>query len=76
MGDILDTPSDKPTQAEIKEAWKICFDQRKASTSLLQRRMKINYAKAYRIIDHLEEIGAVEMFNPRRPRKVLQAPKG
>lgn len=74
MKSILDKPSDVPTQAEINEAWKICFDLGKAGTSLLQRRMKINYAKAFRIIDHLEEIGAIEMFNPKRPRKVLLAP--
>ncbi len=42
-----------------------------ASTSLLQRRLKIGYARAARIIDEMEERGIVGPYEGANPRKVL-----
>ena len=42
-----------------------------ASTSLLQRRLKLGYARAARVIDQLEERGIVGPFEGARPRQVL-----
>ena len=42
-----------------------------ASTSLLQRRLKLGYARAARIVDQLEERGVVGPFEGAKPRKVL-----
>ncbi|MFV0401174.1 MAG: DNA translocase FtsK [Oscillospiraceae bacterium] len=42
-----------------------------ASTSLLQRRLKLGYARAARIIDQLEEKGIVGPFEGSKPRQVL-----
>lgn len=44
---------------------------RKASTSLLQRRMKIGYSKAARIMDEMEERGIIGPADGSRPREVL-----
>ncbi len=42
-----------------------------ASTSLLQRRLKLGYARAARIIDQLEQKGVVGPFEGSKPRQVL-----
>ena len=42
-----------------------------ASTSLIQRRLRLGYGRAARIIDELENIGIVGPPNGSRPRKVL-----
>jgi len=55
----------------IKEACKIIIETGKASTSLLQRKLKIGYARAARILDILEEKGIVGPQEGTKPRKVL-----
>jgi DNA segregation ATPase FtsK/SpoIIIE, S-DNA-T family len=43
---------------------------RKASASLLQRRLRIGYARAARLLDLMEEGGIVGPANGARPREV------
>lgn len=59
------------TADEIAKATSIIRMENKASTSLLQRRMNIGYAKAAKIIDALEEQGVVGHYNGSQPREVL-----
>jgi S-DNA-T family DNA segregation ATPase FtsK/SpoIIIE len=55
------------------EAKKVVIEARKASASLLQRRLRIGYARAARLIDILEEKGLVGPADGAKPREVYGA---
>jgi S-DNA-T family DNA segregation ATPase FtsK/SpoIIIE len=54
-----------------KDALRVVIDSGKASTSLLQRRLRIGYARAARIIEQMEEQGVIGAADGSRPRDVL-----
>ena len=54
-----------------KDALRVVIESRKASTSLLQRRLRIGYARAARIIEEMEEQGVIGPADGSRPRDVL-----
>ncbi len=49
----------------------VVIENRKASTSLLQRRLRIGYGRAARLIETMEEQGIVGQADGSRPREVL-----
>ena len=53
-----------------EEAVKVVFEARKASASLLQRRLKIGYARAARLLDIMEEKGIIGPADGAKPREV------
>ena len=55
----------------IDEAIKVIINENTASVSMLQRKLKIGYARAGRIIDQLEQRGVVGGYEGSKPRKVL-----
>ena len=55
----------------FEEAKRIVIDRQSASVSLLQRKLKVGYARAGRIIDQLERTGVVSKFRGSKPREVL-----
>ncbi len=57
--------------ALLEEALKICVEAGQASTSLLQRKLRIGYARAGRYIDELEQLGYVGPYQGSKPRQVL-----
>jgi S-DNA-T family DNA segregation ATPase FtsK/SpoIIIE len=59
----------------FKSAVKIVLEAGKASTSLLQRRLKIGYARAARLLDLMEEKGIVGPQEGSKPRKILISPE-
>jgi len=69
---------EKETQFEIfseedplyEEAKKVVIEARKASATLLQRRLRIGYARAARLIDILEKRGMIGPANGAKPREV------
>ena len=63
-------PSDDQ-DALFNEARDIILDADKASASFLQRRMKIGYARAARILDELEAAGVIGPANGAKPREIL-----
>jgi len=70
-----DSPSDgsDPDEDMITAATLLVRQENKASVSLLQRRLKIGYSKAARLMDMLEERGVVGKYNGSEPREVLPA---
>lgn len=54
-----------------RDAVQVVIDNRKASTSLLQRRLRIGYGRAARLIETMEEQGIVGAADGSRPREVL-----
>lgn len=54
-----------------KDALRVVIESRKASTSLLQRRLRVGYARAARIIEEMEEQGVIGPADGARPREVL-----
>lgn len=55
----------------LDEAIKVIVADQTASVSMLQRKLKIGYARAGRIIDQLEQKGLVGGYEGSKPRKVL-----
>lgn len=55
----------------MEQAIEVILESGKASTSYLQRRMKIGYSRAARIVDLLEEAGIIGPQNGSKPRNVL-----
>lgn len=52
------------------EAYNVVIKNKKASASLLQRRLKVGYARAARILDLLEENGVIGPVNGSKPREI------
>lgn len=76
-GIVPDTPqggggaSSNGDDDAFKDAVQVVIDSGKASTSLLQRRLRIGYGRASRIIDEMEERGIIGAADGSRPREVL-----
>jgi S-DNA-T family DNA segregation ATPase FtsK/SpoIIIE len=56
---------------ELLEAARVIVSRRQGSTSLIQRRMSVGYAKAGRLMDQLEEAGIVGPNIGSKAREVL-----
>ncbi len=55
----------------LNDAIKVVVELGQASTSLLQRKLKLGYARAARIIDQMEERGIIGGYEGAKPRQVL-----
>lgn len=55
----------------LPEAKQVIIRSKKASASLLQRRLRIGYARAARILDILEDEGFIGPANGAKPREIL-----
>lgn len=53
------------------QAVQIVIDAKQASVSLLQRRLRIGYTRAARLIDAMEATGVVGPYEGSKPREVL-----
>jgi S-DNA-T family DNA segregation ATPase FtsK/SpoIIIE len=72
------TASDPEPNAEeldgdemLPAAVDVILETQQASVSMLQRRLKLGYARAARIVDEMEEKGIVGPFQGSKPRTIL-----
>ncbi len=56
--------------ALYQQALQVVVEERKASASLLQRRLKLGYARAARLLDQMEEKGVIGPVNGAKPREI------
>jgi S-DNA-T family DNA segregation ATPase FtsK/SpoIIIE len=83
---FLESPKDERAQVDgsnsdpdendpmFDDAVRLVFEFGKASTSLLQRRLRIGYGRAAHLIDLMERDGLVGPADGSRPRELLKAP--
>ncbi len=66
-------PTDEPMQGDemLPAAVDVFLETGQASVSMLQRRLKLGYARAARIVDEMEEKGIVGPFQGSKPRTIL-----
>ena len=55
----------------LAAAVEVIFETGQASVSMLQRRLKLGYSRAARLVDQMEERGIVGPFEGSKPRQVL-----
>ena len=67
----IDQKDDDDTDPFLMEAIEVAVETRQASTSFIQRRFKVGYARAGRIIDQMEERGIISGYQGSKPREVL-----
>ena len=70
-GVVADYGANEADDDMWKDAIQVVIQGRKASTSLLQRRLRVGYARAARLIETMEEQGIVGPADGSRPREVL-----
>ncbi len=66
-----ETTEDDDTDPFLMEAIQTVIETGQASTSFIQRRFKVGYARAGRIIDQMEERGVISGYQGSKPREVL-----
>lgn len=65
--------SDNDSDPFLNEAIEVVIENGQASTSFIQRRFKVGYARAGRIIDQMEERGIISGYQGSKPREVLMS---
>ena len=71
LPDDPDAGEDATTEDLVTAATQLVRMENKASITLLQRRLKIGYSRAARIMQALEDLGVVGPYNGSEPREVL-----
>ena len=67
----IDESMDDDTDPFLMEAIESVMDMGQASASYIQRRFKVGYARAGRIIDQMEKLGIISGYEGSKPRKVI-----
>ena len=70
---IQEQAEDDETDAFLMDAIEAVIDAGTASTSFIQRKFKVGYARAGRIIDQMEERGVISGYQGSKPREVLMS---
>ena len=68
---MLEAEECDDTDPFLNEAIEVVIDMGQASASAIQRKFKVGYARAGRIIDQMEERGIISGYQGSKPREVL-----
>ena len=63
-------PPEEKYDTMLPQAAEVIFETKQASVSMMQRRLKLGYSRAARIMDQLEAIGVVGPFEGSKPRQI------
>ncbi|CQR56415.1 FtsK/SpoIIIE family DNA translocase [Paenibacillus riograndensis] len=67
------TEDDEPQDELYEQAVQIVLEAKQASVSLLQRRMRVGYTRAARLIDAMEARSVIGPYEGSKPREVLMS---
>jgi S-DNA-T family DNA segregation ATPase FtsK/SpoIIIE len=70
-GVVADSGGSDADDDMFRDAVRVVIENRKASTSLLQRRLRIGYGRAARLMEEMEDQGIIGQADGSRPREVL-----
>ena len=71
--ELEEESDDQTSDPLLMEAIEKVVETQQASTSFIQRRFKVGYARAGRIIDQMEERGIISGYQGSKPREVLMS---
>ena len=71
----MEKEDEDETDPFLMDAIETVVETGQASTSFIQRRFKVGYARAGRIIDQMEERGVISGYQGSKPREVLMTPE-
>ena len=71
--EISEQEDDDDTDPFLMDAIDTVVETGQASTSFIQRKFKVGYARAGRIIDQMEEKGVISGYQGSKPREVLMS---
>ena len=71
--ELAEEDEDQTSDPLLMEAIETVVETQQASTSFIQRRFKVGYARAGRIIDQMEERGIISGYQGSKPREVLMS---
>ena len=71
--ELQEMSEEDDTDPFLMEAIDVVVETGQASTSFIQRRFKVGYARAGRIIDQMEERGVISGYQGSKPRQVLMS---
>ncbi len=74
QGELFENGTDFGEDPLYEEALQVVLQAGKASTSYVQRRLKIGYNRAARLVEEMEERGIVGPANGSKPREVIYVP--
>ena len=71
--ELQEMSEEDDTDPFLMDAIDVVVETGQASTSFIQRRFKVGYARAGRIIDQMEERGVISGYQGSKPREVLMS---
>ena len=71
--ELQEMSEEDDTDPFLMDAIDVVVETGQASTSFIQRRFKVGYARAGRIIDQMEEKGVISGYQGSKPRQVLMS---